>query len=118
MNSNIISEREKYALHLREVEKMTYNKIAEKLCVSAVRAAQIYSNAYRKREQHETCPNEWFYGLNTRTVNCLFNGDIKSYEEAVNAIKENRLGPGKIKYYGKKTHDELCLFLGINNTEK
>ena len=83
--------------------------------VGAQTARQLYvSVEYRlNREPH------WTDGLSVRAANCLWNINIRSREQALEAYQSGRLKPLKYpRNYGWKSHKEVAKWLGLPEPQK
>lgn len=96
--------------------KEKYSVIAKKFKISANRARQVYFQTKRRKDTRQY---PWPYNAGKiygcRINNVLVNLDIKTKEQAKEAIRNGTLFPGKVKNYGPKSHNKLCQILQISN---
>ena len=76
---------------------------------------QWTSNLYHKAVRLLTTPPDWKDELGFRVCNILDQLEITSRAEAVEAIVQKRLWPGKVRNYGRISHARLCKALNIYN---
>lgn len=103
------------AYQLRK-QGLSFREIGERMGISSVRARQLYLAAKCKltREPH------WTDGLSVQSANCLNNCNINSREEAMEAYQSGKLrvGNGRPRNYGWKTHKEVAKWLGLPEPQK
>lgn len=114
-SSDLLGERRFLAYTLRK-EGLKFKEVGKRMNVGAQRARQLYESAERRlnREPH------WTDGLGVRPANCLWNMNIESREQALEAYNSGRLRPGKRgpRNYGWKSHKEVAKWLGLPEPQK
>lgn len=114
-SSDLLGERRFLAYTLRK-EGLKFKEVGKRMNVGAQRARQLYESAERRlnREPH------WMDGLDVRLANCLWNMNIESREQALEAYNSGRLRPGKRgpRNYGWKSHKEVAKWLGLPEPQK
>lgn len=114
-SSDLLGERRFLAYTLRK-EGLEFKEVGKRMNVDAQWARQLYESAERRlnREPH------WMDGLGVRPSNCLWNMNIESREQALEAYNSGRLRPGKRgpRNYGRKSHKEVAKWLGLPEPQK
>ena len=114
--SRSIDKRMQLILQLRDVDKLTWRKIAQKLNMATSRPPQLYNRAKTILHYHENSTSYVYYGLSLRIANICFNAGLKTKEEIREAVITRKLKPcsgGMSKNYGMHSHKELCKWLGV-----
>lgn len=108
----MISQRNQKIYELRQTG-LTYEKIGKHFNISKARASQIYykTKYLKRRKKHWT---DALHPQSVRINNALRNNDIKTEEQAIDAIQSGTLDPVKTHNYGRVSHHILCDYLGIN----
>lgn len=104
-----LNEREKRVVRLRDEEKLTFQKIGDRLGVSDCRVAQIYHAAQHKIQFP---PN----GLSKKINRLLAKaGFIIEKEAIIHALQTGRLYPHCCPpNYGKYAHRDVCRWAGVD----
>lgn len=114
-SSELLGERRFLAYTLRK-QGLKFKDIGKRMNVGAQRARQLYTSAeYRLNREPR-----WMDGLSVRAANCLWNININSREEALEAYQSGRLHVGKRgpRHYGWKSHKEVAKWLGLPEPQK
>ncbi len=120
-----LTERLLTTIALRESENKTFRQIGQLIGCGPARAAQLYHDAKRRQKYNDEGERgNPYYGLSVRATNCLTNCNLANREEILSAVQRGLLHPtkkdgyGPLRNYGKKTHDEVCQWLGVPVLEK
>jgi hypothetical protein len=115
MKPPLHQQRRDLAFALRQQGK-TFRQIGKVLGVCPERAREIYGRA----REITLGRHHWTEGLSIRIQNVLLNAGLFTMEAVEEAIKARKLRPHwrplkveKLRNYGKKSHYELCEFLGV-----
>ena len=113
----LLSERYARALAMRR-EGFTYKKIGIELGVSRARASQMVQQAEQKLEKQNNYGD--FKYLSVRARNCLLGAGYKTKEQVFQAVINGEIhtGSNSIQNYGKRSHLEVCEWLGIKTINK
>ena len=110
----MLNSRQEQALNLRQ-DGLTYKAIGERLGVCSQRARDIVKRAERCLR---IWPNNDLMALSARARNCLLCYDYDTREKVLQGVLSGDIRPcagyqNGLANYGKKTHKEVCDWLGI-----
>lgn len=94
-------------------EGLTYRLIGEHLKMSKQRVYQIIQ-AGRQRDLDKA---KWTFGLSVRNSKLMDRLELKSKEEARNAVLSGGIAPLKWVNFGRKSYTDLCKWLDVKPLE-
>lgn len=94
-------------------EGLTYRLIGEHLKMSKQRVYQIIQ-AGRQRDLDRA---KWTFGLSVRNSKLMDRLELKSKEEARNAVLSGGIAPLKWVNFGRKSYTDLCKWLDVKPLE-
>lgn len=94
-------------------EGLTYRLIGEHLKMSKQRVYQIIQ-AGRQRDLDRA---KWTFGLSVRNAKLMDRLELKSKEDARNAVLSGGIAPLKWVNFGRKSYTDLCKWLDVKPLE-
>ena len=94
-------------------EGLTYRLIGEHLKMSKQRVYQIIQ-AGRQRDLDQS---KWTFGLSVRNAKLMDRLELKSKEDARNAVLSGGIAPLKWVNFGRKSYTDLCQWLDVKPLE-
>lgn len=94
-------------------EGLTYRLIGEHLKMSKQRVYQIIQ-AGRQRDLDRA---KWTFGLSVRNAKLMDRLELKSKEDARNAVLSGGIAPLKWVNFGRKSYTDLCQWLDVKPLE-
>ena len=94
-------------------EGLTYRLIGEHLKMSKQRVYQIIQ-AGRQRDLDRA---KWTFGLSVRNSKLMDRLELKSKEDARNAVLSGGIAPLKWANFGRKSYNDLCQWLDVKPLE-
>lgn len=92
---------------------LTYRLIGEHLKMSKQRVYQIIQAG----KQRDLDRSKWTFGLSVRNAKLMDRLELKSKEEARNAVLSGGIAPLKWVNFGRKSYTDLCKWLDVKPLE-